>query len=163
MAFFTRVNLNVPVLPPEDSMTESVVSVSSSASTILHRRHVSEPANVQSILDGGKFGVHHSSAQNCLPLSPINGSSNARTNSVTQTSAVIKNVGSTIINGESATNITAETKNVNITVSLRDRSCTTVPESESEQMNENPKSDEASGEEPKRYEYVVDRILGVEV
>ena len=162
MAFFTRVNLNVPVLPTEESLTEWAVPVSSSGPTILHRRHVSEPTNSQSILGAGKFGVHHCSAQNCLPCNPSSGSSSARTNSVSQNSAVSKKVTSVIINGETTTDTTA-TNNVNITLNAKDRSCATVPEPESDQINESSKSNEASGEEPKRYEYVVDRVLGVEV
>lgn len=163
MAFFTRVNLNVPVLPPEESLTEWAVPVSSSTATILHRRHFSEPATSQSVLGAGKFGVHNCSAQNCFPSNPVSKSSSVGINSIVQSSAVSKKVTSAISNGDYTIDDTTATNNVKITLNAKGRSCTTVPGPESDQIIESSKSDEPSGDEPKRYEYVVDRVLGVEV
>ncbi|XP_033224229.1 protein kibra [Belonocnema kinseyi] len=164
MAFFTRVNLNVPVLPPEESLTEWAVPVSSSTGTILHRRHFSDPANSQSVLGAGKLGVHNCSAQNCLPSNPVSGSSSIGIKSIAQSSAVSKKFTSAVSNGDGTIDdTTTVTNNVNITRNAKGKSCPTVLGPESNQIIESSKSDEPSGDEPKRYEYVVDRVLGVEV
>ncbi|KOX79441.1 Protein kibra [Melipona quadrifasciata] len=99
MAFFTRVNLNVPVLPPEDSLCENPSSPS--PSFIQHRRHASEPVTTE-------YMVNKLGAQGVLNLT-------LRSNSVPSGNASMV------------------------------------------------KTDENDGEEPRRYEYVVDRVLGVEV
>lgn len=91
MAFFTRVNLNVPVLPPEDSMCENL----SSPLSIQHRRHTSEPVTTEYMV--------------------------------------------TKLGAQDVSNLTAQSDSV---------------------PNENTSNDD---EEPRRYEYVVDRVLGVEV
>ncbi|KOC61152.1 Protein kibra [Habropoda laboriosa] len=98
MAFFTRVNLNVPVLPPDDSLCENTSSVS--PLPIQHKRHASEPVTTEfRVTKLGVQGVSNSAV---------------RSNSVPSGNASVS------------------------------------PE-------------ENDGEEPRRYEYVVDRVLGVEV
>ncbi|CAK9813165.1 Protein kibra [Anthophora plagiata] len=93
MAFFTRVNLNVPVLPPDDSLCENASSVS--PLSIQHKRHASEPVTTEfRVTKLGAQGVSNSAV---------------RSNSVPSGNA------------------------------------------------------SNDGEEPRRYEYVVDRVLGVEV
>ena len=91
MAFFTRVNLNVPVLPPEETAEKGCGPD--------HRRHASEPSRVSSRPPAG----HRRSSAG----PPANGAAEAE-----------------------------------------------APDAQ--------KPEEEDGE-PKRYEYVVDRVLGVEV
>ncbi|KZC04034.1 Protein kibra [Dufourea novaeangliae] len=100
MAFFTRVSLNVPVLPPEDSSCENALLPSLSAGQ--HKRYASEP--------------------------------------VTSESVVAK------VNAQCFTNMAARSNS--------------VPSGNASSLKS---SEETDSEEPRRYEYVVDRVLGVEV
>ncbi|XP_051157947.1 protein kibra isoform X2 [Leptopilina boulardi] len=147
MAFFTRVNLKVPVFSPDDIPNESI-GVFPSLPTISHRRHASEPINHQSIVGIGKVDIQCNSTQNCLSSNLSSANNNPKTFSVTQTSTV-------------TTTASTSTKNISIIAIEKDKS--SIPESENDQIDKNPESEELSGDEPKRYEYVVDRVLGVEV
>ncbi|XP_063991424.1 protein kibra isoform X2 [Diachasmimorpha longicaudata] len=112
MAFFTRVNLNVPVLPPDDQ--ESI--------HIQHKRHSSEPCTGHI-----SRSITHTSAINSTIIS-------ARID--TRESSKI------------STSVQVTTNGTDVNKSIRDIT--------------DDKSEETNGE-PKRYEYVVDRVLGVEV
>ncbi|XP_058798936.1 protein kibra [Phymastichus coffea] len=120
MAFFTRVNLNVPVLPPDELMTEKT-----SVPNHEHRRHVSEPSRITS----SKANSTHNHA--------------SRKSSVSSTST--------------------STETASTSSSSGDRNSKILIENESEAQIVGCKSEEDEGGEPKRYEYVVDRNLGVEV
>lgn len=145
MAFFTRLNLNVPVFSADDFPNENIAVFSPLPATT-HRRHASDPINNQSIVDIEKIDIRCNSTQNCLALSAYSINNNPKPCSVTQSST-----------------FTTASKNISIIEITKDKLCTPVPESENERVDENPESEELSGEEPKRYEYVVDRVLGVEV
>ena len=137
MAFFTRVNLNVPVLPPEDSLeTNSVMSSD-------HRRYASEPSNVRPC--NFPSSLNQRSAQN--NIKKINSISTSTTTASTCTSTNTSNGASPV--EPSASSITEEVEKT---------------ESKNNQNNQNSENSENSDDsEPKRYEYVVDRVLGVEV
>ncbi|KAK0082818.1 hypothetical protein PV325_009790 [Microctonus aethiopoides] len=148
MAFFTRVNLNVPMLPPDD------FNFDSSSSLIHHRRHASEPAIIGTSPSPLRAGVYSVSKD----VSAINVALiSARTESGTTT--MIKN---------NANSVSTETNNINIkepttrvtnvaggSTKVADKTNKIIDETEEEK-------DETNGES-KRYEYVVDRVLGVEV
>lgn len=142
MAFFTRVNLKVPVFSPDDIPNESIATVFPTLPAITHRRHASEPISNQSIVNIGKVDIQCSSTQNSAQN--CSSSNNQKTISTLTTST---------------------TKNISIIAIAKDKACTPVTESESDHPSDknNPESEELSGDEPKRYEYVVDRVLGVEV
>jgi len=145
MAFFTRVNLNVPVLPPEDLGTDGTCPTVSHT----HRRYLSEPVT----------SVHGVVSSTTRPNSVPGGS----------TTFAVKSSGVAVDQNTNAIarNVEDETTNTN------DKLTKDWPVVESNAQNtENDtsetlkKSVEKSGEkneEPKRYEYVVDRVLGVEV
>lgn len=97
MAFFTRVSLNVPVLPPEESANEPH-----------HRRYASEPT--------------------------------------TSTTKVSNNFVSAQTKCASQPGVPQKTVSV-----------------DSKSEPEGSTEDKINDDEPKRYEYVVDRVLGVEV
>ena len=108
MAFFTRLSLNVPVLPPEENNSEGVPLLQS------HRRHASEPST---------SSAKSSSGTNSISLAP-----STRSRCASQTGGAI-------------------------------RKTPTDAKPENEQTCE----EKTNEDEPKRYEYVVDRVLGVEV
>lgn len=173
MAFFTRVNLNVPVLPSEELMAENVTTVQ----LLPHRRHMSEPASTQSV-SVSKTNVY-SVSNNLLPnatnianavtSTTITNSFANKTNSDSSTkgnSAVsATNCATTKINGENQNSIDSDvTMTVNLGQSSLDKDnkqCQAV-QTEDDDKKESDDS-ESGGGEPKRYEYVVDRVLGVEV
>lgn len=127
MAFFTRVNLNVPVLPPDESNPEN------SLNTIPEHKKSGVETNCQN--------------HNSNPTRPNNlpNSLNHRPSAHVIRKMASVGTSTTLSNGSSPTEPTA-----------------TVPEeTEEEAALEAQKSDDDS--EPKRYEYVVDRVLGVEV
>lgn len=136
MAFFTRVNLNVPVLPPEDLATDDTCPAASHT----HRRYLSEPVT----------SVHGVAGSTTRPNGIPGGS----------TTFVVKNSGTAT---ERNTNAIAR----NIEDEATAESGTQNTESDTSGASNKPveKSGEKNGgnEEPKRYEYVVDRVLGVEV
>ncbi|XP_076757502.1 WW and C2 domain containing protein kibra isoform X1 [Xylocopa sonorina] len=150
MAFFTRVNLNVPVLPPEDSLCESS---SPSPSSIQHKRYASEPISTESMVN--KFG-----AQGVTNLA-------IRSNSVPSGNAsALRTDGATTSNASTITSVDEDVpaNSTNKSVNAKGR-----PSDTSAHCQENGQGDglktteENDGEEPRRYEYVVDRVLGVEV
>ncbi|KAJ8679667.1 hypothetical protein QAD02_015454 [Eretmocerus hayati] len=118
MAFFTRVNLNVPVLPPDEhSSTEKTSNLVPD-----HRRHASEPSRTSS------------SSRN-----PTQSNQVARKTSSASTGTTIQ------ISSDGSSEI------------IKDHS---TDEAESTEAKKNEDGEDG---EPKRYEYVVDRVLGVEV
>lgn len=146
MAFFTRVNLNVPVLPPEDAGSNDTCS----AVPHMHRRHASEP--VTSV---------HSATTNSTTTRPnsVSGASSAAPKSV----VVIVNANENEVaetNAKNKASVNAKGRPTVAAVAVTESS---APSSENDE-SEVSKSDEKNGNgEPKRYEYVVDRVLGVEV
>ncbi|XP_060827416.1 protein kibra isoform X2 [Bombus pascuorum] len=152
MAFFTRVNLNVPVLPPEDSLCENPSSPS--PSLIQHRRHASEPIATEYMVT--KLG-----AQGVSNLT-------MRSNSVPSGNAsAVKTDGAATNNTTTVTNVIEDVpaNSTNKSVNAKGRSTeANVHCQENGQGSESLKStEENDSEEPRRYEYVVDRVLGVEV
>ncbi|XP_020283351.1 protein kibra isoform X2 [Pseudomyrmex gracilis] len=143
MSFFTRVNLNVPVLPPDDLGTDSTC-----ATTLhTHRRYASEP-----VISGHSI-TNLTTRPNSVPggnaLSTLQRSDTSDQNTCVATS----------INEE-------EINNADKSVNAKSRSEveSNAQTSENCENSETSKSTETNGnEEPKRYEYVVDRVLGVEV
>ena len=135
MAFFTRVNLNVPVLPPEDS--------SSGELSVHHRRHASEPAGGQAASQRASIHSIREIATSVLPR--------PATNAVHRSNVVNT---STLTNGP-------ETRDTAVCTN----SATTMENAKQQTTNHESASDKPVDDngEPKRYEYVVDRVLGVEV
>nr|XP_012149555.1 PREDICTED: protein kibra isoform X1 [Megachile rotundata]XP_012149556.1 PREDICTED: protein kibra isoform X2 [Megachile rotundata]XP_012149557.1 PREDICTED: protein kibra isoform X2 [Megachile rotundata] len=148
MAFFTRVNLNVPVLPPEDSLCENALSSPSSAQ---HKRHASEPVTTESMVTklGAQCALNSATRSNSVP------SGNA---------SAVRTEGAASNNASTTTNIAEDvpTNSTNKSVNAKGR-----PNESNTHCQENGQSEktseDADGEEPRRYEYVVDRVLGVEV
>ena len=107
MAFFTRVNLNVPVLPPNEPSTSSqMTNTNDDLPSPDHRRHASEPI---------KSTKAHNQANRKLSGPGIN-----------------------------------------------DRNSKILSDNETTNSDSQKEGDEED-DEPKRYEYIVDRVLGVEV
>ncbi|CAD1477547.1 unnamed protein product, partial [Heterotrigona itama] len=149
MAFFTRVNLNVPVLPPEDSLCENPSSPSPS---FQHRRHASEPVTTE-------YMVNKLGAQGVLNLT-------SRSNSVPSgNTSMVKTDGAATNNTTTVTNVIEDVPANSTNKPVKGRSTeANVHCQENGQGGENLKStEENDDEEPRRYEYVVDRVLGVEV
>ncbi|XP_017877265.1 protein kibra isoform X1 [Ceratina calcarata] len=144
MAFFTRVNLNVPVLPPDDSPCENPLT---SSPSIQHRRHASEPVCTG---DSTTVMMRHG-AQGASNLA-------ARSNSVPSGNAsASRTEGTRLADEQNSTNKSVNAKG-------RPSSSEVVHCQENGQgQAETLKTGENDGEEPRRYEYVVDRVLGVEV
>ncbi|XP_050458439.1 protein kibra isoform X1 [Cataglyphis hispanica] len=147
MAFFTRVNLNVPILPPEDFGTDSTCP----AASYTHRRYASEPITTT-------HGVINSTMRpNSIPGATT--SSAARNNS----SVADRNASGIVITNVNEGEIPVM-KNTDKPVNAKGRpeSSAQNSENESEVPSKSTEKNEGNGE-PKRYEYVVDRVLGVEV
>lgn len=150
MAFFTRVNLNVPVLPPEDSSCEAA----SSPSFVQHKRYASEPVTTESMLTKlGAQGVWNSTTRSNSV--PSGNASAARTD------------GAATHNATKVTNVTEDgaansTKSKSVNAKGRPAEASTHCQ-ENGQGESLKTTEENDGEEPRRYEYVVDRVLGVEV
>lgn len=126
MAFFTRVNLNVPILPPMDSPVDSNAPCGfPPAPAAQHRRHSSEPAANPSVSTS-------TSVATCT-------SSTSTDEAAATTNGVLK-AADKAANGASVHEL----------------------ESDRNGKDEETPDDNNSGE-PKRYEYIVDRVLGVEV
>jgi len=147
MAFFTRVNLNVPVLPPEELVTEGTCS----ATSHIHKKYASEP--VTSVYGG------------------FMNSSTTRPNNVPGESVLPATTSSSVADRNAANIMTANEDEVALSnvdsksVNSKGRPVETdARSSENGETEALSKSAEKNGNgEPKRYEYVVDRVLGVEV
>jgi protein KIBRA len=143
MAFFTRVNLNVPVLPPED------LGIDGTCPTVSHRRYLSEP--ISSV-----HGVVNSTTR---PNSVPGGS----------TTFAVKSSGATADQNTNAIvrSIEDETTNTNDKLtkdwSVAESNAKNTENDASETLKKSVEKSGEKNEEPKRYEYVVDRVLGVEV
>lgn len=148
MAFFTRMNLNVPVLPPEELGTEGTCSV---ASSHMHRKYASEPAVTS---------VHNFMNSSTTQPNNVPGGSALPTKSADRNAA---NVVAMVVNEDEVALSNADGKSVN----AKGRPAATETGARNSQNGEREtlsKSAEKNGNgEPKRYEYVVDRVLGVEV
>ncbi|KAG5324664.1 KIBRA protein, partial [Acromyrmex heyeri] len=145
MAFFTRVNLNVPVLPPEELGAEGICSSTSHT----HRKYASEP--VTSAFINSTTRSNNISGGSALPVT--------KSSSVTDRSAT--NVVAVIVNADEVALSNADSKSMN--AKGRPAAETEARSSENGEREVLPKSTEKNGNgEPKRYEYVVDRVLGVE-
>ncbi|CAK9821275.1 Protein kibra [Anthophora retusa] len=151
MAFFTRVNLNVPVLPPDDSLCENASSVS--PLSIQHKRHASEPVTTEfRVTKLGAQGVSNSAV---------------RSNSVPSGNAsVVKTDGAATNNTTIVTNVAEDvsansTNNKSVNTKGRPLEANAYQENGQGESLKSPEDND--GEEPRRYEYVVDRVLGVEV
>lgn len=154
MAFFTRVNLNVPILPPEDLGTDNTCPM---ASHTQHRRYASEPVT-------SAHGIINSTMRpNSIP--GAGASSAARSSS----GVADRNASGIII-----TNVNEDEmpvmKNTDKPVNAKGRPATESSaqnpengESEAPSKSTEKNGAEGNGEPAKRYEYVVDRVLGVEV
>lgn len=147
MAFFTRVNLNVPVLPPEDLGTENTCSA------VSHRRHASEP--VYSEYATTRTGTHSVNSTTRPNSVPSGGTSTVKI-SVTDrnTSDVTSNISADIP-------VISSNKSMNTKGRLTESNAQNSENCEGEVTESS--SEKNGNEEPKRYEYVVDRVLGVEV
>ncbi|XP_031828685.1 WW and C2 domain containing protein kibra isoform X2 [Nomia melanderi] len=150
MAFFTRVSLNVPVLPPEDSSCENTLLPSLSLAH--HKRHTSEPVISESVIT--KVDAQCISNLATRPTSVSCGNaSTIKADSATKNNVDISNLAE-----DSSANSTNKTVNAKGRPGMAKLQCVKTGQ------DENLKSSEQNdNEEPRRYEYVVDRVLGVEV
>ncbi|XP_078043817.1 WW and C2 domain containing protein kibra isoform X2 [Augochlora pura] len=147
MAFFTRVSLNVPVLPPEDSTCENALRPSLPASH--HRRHASEPVTSETLVTK----VDAQSISNLV----------SRPNAVPSGNVTAARVDVAATNNESIVLNLAE-DSTNKTINSKGRPVAAKLQCTKNGQAENSKSPEQNdSKEPRRYEYVVDRVLGVEV
>lgn len=151
MAFFTRFNLNVPVLPPEDSPCE--IPLSPSPSSAQHKRHASEPVTTESMVSklGAQCALNSATRSNSVP------SGNA---------SAVRTDGAATTNASTTANVAEDvpTNSTNKSVNAKGRPNDGNPRCQEDGQGESLKtSEETDGEEPRRYEYVVDRVLGVEV
>lgn len=151
MAFFTRVNLNVPVLPPEEFGAEGSTC---SATSHTHRKYASEPVtSAHGFTNSSTTRSNSVPGGSALPISKSGGG------------VVDRNIVVVIANEDEAALSNADSKSVN--AKGRPAAETTGARSSTAENGERealPKSAEKNGNgEPKRYEYVVDRVLGVEV
>lgn len=148
MAFFTRVNLNVPILPPEDLGTDNTCPTASHT----HRRYASEPVT-------SAHGIINSTMRpNSIP--GASASSPARSSS----GVVDRNASGIIITNVNEDEIPVM-KNTDKPVNAKGRPAmeSSAQNSENGESEAPSKSTEKNEEPAKRYEYVVDRVLGVEV
>lgn len=148
MAFFTRINLNVPVLPPEELGTEGTCSAASHT----HRKYASEPAVTSGFVNSSTTRPNNVPGGSASPLTKSGGVADRNA-----ASAVV-----TIANEDEIALSNADSKSVN--AKGRPVAETGARTSENGEREALSKSTEKNGNgEPKRYEYVVDRVLGVEV
>ncbi|XP_018396456.1 PREDICTED: protein kibra [Cyphomyrmex costatus] len=148
MAFFTRVNLNVPVLPPEELGNEGICSSTSHT----HKKYASEPVS-SVFINSMTMRSNNISGGSALPVT--------KSGSVTDRNAT--NVVTVMVNADEVALSNTDSKSVN--AKSRPAAETEARSSENGEREVLPKSEsEKNGNgEPKRYEYVVDRVLGVEV
>ncbi|XP_014488000.1 PREDICTED: protein kibra [Dinoponera quadriceps] len=155
MAFFTRVNSNVPVLPPEDFGPDGSM-YPTTAQAHMHRRYASEPVTTT---------AHNSYAGNSTarPNSVPSGSPASSSKSVTMD----RNPSGIVVSTNADEDVSAVHNATGKSVSAKGRPATTESNAPSTENGEDEsvKSIEKNNGngEPKRYEYVVDRVLGVEV
>ncbi|XP_014207758.1 protein kibra isoform X2 [Copidosoma floridanum] len=137
MAFFTRVNLNIPVLPPDEPPMDKLSPLNHD-----HRRYASEPCRTTS--KSTSTSTHNHASKK----------SSGGTSSTTMTTTTSN---TTIITINSASTGAGD-RNSKV---LGD---TVITENDVQSKDAGQKTEEDDEEgEPKRYEYVVDRVLGVEV
>lgn len=162
MAFFTRMNSNVPVLPPEDFGPDGNI-YPTMAQVHMHRRYASEPVTTT---------AHNNHAGNSRPNSVPSGSSTSSSvsKSPSGVGAVDRNASNTVVSTSIDEDVSIVNNATNSkSVSAKNWPATNVTESNAPSSengeNEAAKSIEKNNGngEPKRYEYVVDRVLGVEV
>ncbi|XP_048512060.1 protein kibra isoform X2 [Athalia rosae] len=165
MAFFTRVNLNVPVLPSEELMSENVTTLP----LLPHRRHMSEPASSQSVVTVSRTNVY-SVSNNLVTNATTNtavATSGTRTNSVasktnsapSKANSVVNKSNCVTHNVNSANQATNEsgisTEKLNLNADSK--------QCQSDQAEDGVKSSEAaesgSGGEPKRKSEVNDNVV----
>ncbi|XP_036141940.1 protein kibra [Monomorium pharaonis] len=148
MAFFTRVNVNIPVLSPEELGTEGAA-----AALHTHKKHASEPvASAHGFVNSSSTRPNNVSIGSTLSVT--------KSNDITDRNAT--NVAATTINEAEVALSNADNKSMN--AKGRPAAETSTRSSENGEREPLPKSAEKNGNgEPKRYEYVVDRVLGVEV
>ncbi|XP_033333541.2 WW and C2 domain containing protein kibra isoform X2 [Megalopta genalis] len=147
MAFFTRVSLNVPVLPPEDSTCENALRPSLPSSH--HKRHASEPVTSETLVTK----VDAQSISNLV----------SRPNTVPSGNVTAVRVDVSATNNESIVLNSAE-DSTNKTINSKGRPVASKIQCTKNGQTESPNSPEQNdSKEPRRYEYVVDRVLGVEV
>lgn len=148
MAFFTRVNLNVPVLPPEDSADENPPLPSLSPAQ--HKRCASEPVTSECM-------VTKSGAQDIFNLTTRSDSVPSGNTSVTRTGSAAPHIVRNVTD-----DVAANSTNKSLNAKGRPAE-TKIQFTENGQGEGLKSSEENDSEEPRRYEYVVDRVLGVEV
>lgn len=145
MAFFTRVNLNVPVLPPDDSAQDD-----SPAPSHDHRRYASEPSRPSSNSNSNSSsrgnGVQQPAA-NHTPTAAAAATSVRKT--ADRNSKILRDSQDTGSATGATVVVVDGTANSNSVLVTAAAAAGTAAEDEDG--------------EPKRYEYVVDRVLGVEV
>ncbi|XP_076684290.1 WW and C2 domain containing protein kibra isoform X1 [Andrena cerasifolii] len=147
MAFFTRVNLNVPVLPPEDSsyVNTSLPSIPGAQ----HKRYASEPITSESTVT--KSGAQ--AVSNLIARSDSVPSGNVSATTDGATTNIVTNLTEDVPANNTQKSMNAKGRPADTKVQ-----CTENGQGESLKSSE-----ENDSEEPMRYEYVVDRVLGVEV
>lgn len=151
MAFFTRVNSNVPVLPPDDLGNDACL-ITVQAHT--HRRYASEPVTTS----GQSSYVANLTTEPSSISNEIYVSSSASKHSDT----MLDQNASTVISASTDDDTVTPTNVNNMSANAKGRPIElSAPVSETDK-DEIPESNEKNGE-PKRYKYVVDRVLGVEV
>lgn len=144
MAFFTRINLNVPVLPPEELGTEGTCSAASNT----HKKYASETAvaGTHGSMNSSTTRPNNVPGGNALPVTKSGGVADRNAANANEDEIALSN---------------ADNKSVN--AKGRPAAETGARSSENGEREALPKSEKNSNGEPKRYEYVVDRVLGVEV
>ncbi|XP_076296933.1 WW and C2 domain containing protein kibra isoform X1 [Lasioglossum baleicum] len=151
MAFFTRVSLNVPVLPPEDSTCENALSPSLSIGQ--HKRHASEPVTSETMVT--KVDAQGISNLVARPYTVPSGNVSA----VRADNAATNNASIALNSAEDSS-----ANSTNKTINAKGRPVAGKLQFAKNGQGESPNSPEQNdSEEPRRYEYVVDRVLGVEV
>lgn len=160
MAFFTRLNSSIPVLPLEDLGNDSnACSMATQACT--HRKYASEPVTT---FDQSIYNIVNSGGPNSIPSETFSSSSTSKSSGVTSgesTNAMSVTISVSVDDDDAA----ATTKVSNRSVNAKGRPTETDAPSLETDKDDTPESTEKNNgnEEPKRYEYVVDRVLGVEV
>lgn len=166
MAFFTRVTSNVPVLPPEDFGPDGSI-YPTMAQTHIHRRYASEPVTTTAY---NIYVGNSTTRPNSVPSgSPASSSTSKSGGSVT----VDRNASNIVVSTNADEDVSTASNSTSKSICIKGRpaaaSTTTTTESNAPSSengeDESAKSIEKNNGngEPKRYEYVVDRVLGVEV
>ncbi|XP_032662822.1 protein kibra isoform X2 [Odontomachus brunneus] len=185
MAFFTRVNSNVPVLPPEDFGPDGSV-YPTMAQAHMHRRYASEPVTTtthnsyignsttrpNSVPSGSSASSSASKSGGGGGVTVERNASNivASATNADEDVSVVSNATSKSVSAKSrsaaAAAAAATTTTTMMTTTTMITTTTTTTTESNAQSSENGEDEsviEKNNGEPKRYEYVVDRVLGVEV